>query len=491
MIPSKFAAQTPIKSNNRNLMQPNHTRRLLLIWIAIACAVGGAMWLQSRKGRHEPHDTVQQTHEIAPIARESELLAKIVVLMDGFRAEAPTLTPDVILRNAEPMGEAEAPFVDRLAHAVLVGKVKGWSSGVEKAKSLAAENDDERALRDAAVGVMEARAGGEGVRPDAELCARLAPKLGFASRVACGDPALMDEAWRLALILIAAVTWYVAAFVAGIALLIYMLVQLFKGSALAQAASERRPETALILGETFAIWLVTFFAMSVGAGALGEFVVGALGLEDSPRGIHIGLLVSIIAFVGSLVVLAYPALRGLGRAELVAALGLHRGRGFVREALQGVVCYLCAVPLLAIGLAVYALLSAIVHLLGGGEHAPTHPVVELFDHADPLRIVLVFLMASVAAPLVEETMFRGALYGHLRATLVPSKRLLSALLSAVASSFVFAVIHPQGALFVPALGGLAVGFCLFREVRGSLIAPMIAHGINNAVTLALGLSMFA
>jgi membrane protease YdiL (CAAX protease family) len=55
---------------------------------------------------------------------------------------------------------------------------------------------------------------------------------------------------------------------------------------------------------------------------------------------------------------------------------------------------------------------------------------------------------------------------------------------------IFAAIHPQGLLFVPALGGLAVGFCLYREMRGSLIAPMVAHGINNAFTLALGLMLF-
>jgi membrane protease YdiL (CAAX protease family) len=65
------------------------------------------------------------------------------------------------------------------------------------------------------------------------------------------------------------------------------------------------------------------------------------------------------------------------------------------------------------------------------------------------------------------------------------------LVAALVSSFIFAVIHPQGVLFVPALGGLAVGFCLYREVRGSLIAPMVAHGINNAVTLALGVTLMS
>jgi membrane protease YdiL (CAAX protease family) len=53
------------------------------------------------------------------------------------------------------------------------------------------------------------------------------------------------------------------------------------------------------------------------------------------------------------------------------------------------------------------------------------------------------------------------------------------------------LIHPQGVLFAPALGGLAVGFCLYREWRGSLIAPIVAHGINNAVTLTLGIALMS
>jgi len=83
-------------------------------------------------------------------------------------------------------------------------------------------------------------------------------------------------------------------------------------------------------------------------------------------------------------------------------------------------------------------------------------------------------------------MFRGVLYGHLRSAVLPRVRVGSMVVAAIVSSVVFAIIHPQGVLFVPALGGLAIAFCAFREMRGSLIAPMVAHGINNAVTLTLG-----
>jgi len=145
------------------------------------------------------------------------------------------------------------------------------------------------------------------------------------------------------------------------------------------------------------------------------------------------------------------------------------------------------VPFLAFGLGVYALLSILRELLFGGGAQPSHPAVEQLGSAGPAGVGLLFLLAAVVAPIVEEIAFRGVLYGHLRGVVSPRIRVASALVAALVSSFIFAVVHPQGVLFVPALGGLAVGFCIFRELRGSLIAPMVAHGINNAVTLTIGL----
>jgi membrane protease YdiL (CAAX protease family) len=93
----------------------------------------------------------------------------------------------------------------------------------------------------------------------------------------------------------------------------------------------------------------------------------------------------------------------------------------------------------------------------------------------------VVLVASVLAPLVEEIFFRGALYTHLRRLLPGVSPFFAIVFAALVSSFVFAVIHPQGWLGVPVLSALACTFCLAREVRGSLLPGMVAHGINNSV----------
>jgi len=112
---------------------------------------------------------------------------------------------------------------------------------------------------------------------------------------------------------------------------------------------------------------------------------------------------------------------------------------------------------------------------------PSHPIVNIFATGDWWMWVQAGILAAVLAPVVEETMFRGVLYRHLREL---SDRLgftVSVLLSGLAVSFVFAVIHPQGLIALPGLMALALGFALLREWRGALIPCMVAHGINNGL----------
>ena len=82
-------------------------------------------------------------------------------------------------------------------------------------------------------------------------------------------------------------------------------------------------------------------------------------------------------------------------------------------------------------------------------------------------------------------MFRGLLYRYLRERSRHRGLIPSAVLSALFSSFLFAAIHPQGLAVVPVLMGLACGFCLAREWRGSLLSSMAAHGLNNYVALSM------
>lgn len=87
----------------------------------------------------------------------------------------------------------------------------------------------------------------------------------------------------------------------------------------------------------------------------------------------------------------------------------------------------------------------------------------------------VFGIAVIAAPVTEELIFRGCLYGILR----QSKGRLPAI---VISSLLFALIHGH----LPSLPGLlvlAVGLTLVYERCGSLWAPISMHAAFNGLTI--------
>jgi membrane protease YdiL (CAAX protease family) len=83
------------------------------------------------------------------------------------------------------------------------------------------------------------------------------------------------------------------------------------------------------------------------------------------------------------------------------------------------------------------------------------------------------------------------LYRHLREASAAVGRAGSVLFSGTLLSFLFAVIHLQGVVFVPVLMALAFAFALAREWRGTLIPAMVAHGINNGMTTVILLLMLA
>ena len=471
----------------------NPALHLLLIWAAIVVTAAAGMWIQSSRHEDEaPAGSQEANAEVAPVSMEAEMGAKVVIAMNAIRSWSPGSSSSQVLASADPLRESSS-FAERLGYSVLIGAVDGWQAGVDSAKEVEPVTQAEFALRDRVVGTMTARAAVPDAKFDASIYEELAPQLGYFARVACGDPGVVGEGFKVFIVLAAAFLWYALAFIVGAVLLVFVVLRLVMSPAPAGVPLDDplQRRVMLICGETFALWMVAFFATSLGGAWIGSTLVDALGIAEAPAGTNLALAVSALAFLSSLGVLAYPIARGVRFAELRQALGLHRGRGFLREAASGVECYFASVPLLVSGLIVFVVLSWLWRLIFGQAPEPGHPVTGLYEGANALRVMLIFLLASVIAPIVEEIMFRGALYGHLRNTVAPRMRFLSVLIAAVASSAVFALIHPQGVLFAPALGGLAVGFCLFREARGSLVAPMVAHGINNAVTLTLGMMMMS
>jgi membrane protease YdiL (CAAX protease family) len=171
----------------------------------------------------------------------------------------------------------------------------------------------------------------------------------------------------------------------------------------------------------------------------------------------------------------YLRVRGVGWREMMRDLGWHRGRGVLREIGAGAMGYIAGLPLLAIGFVITAILMKLT------GNTASHPIVnQPVDSAG--NVLQLVLLACVGAPIVEETMFRGALFGHLRGW-------LGWWIAAPLVSLIFAAIHPQGWVAIPVLGSIALVLAALREWRGSLIACMTAHALNNAVAVLMLVGM--
>ncbi len=210
--------------------------------------------------------------------------------------------------------------------------------------------------------------------------------------------------------------------------------------------------------EGFAFYLLGFILLSLLVSRWSHGSLEALGWCFA------------IAPVALLSIICRP---GASWSDVRAGIGWHRGRGIVREMCAGLFGYLAGFPVLA---AMFLITGALASVWG----MPTHP---LFEHTGVRSHVLtLYLLGCVGAPLVEETMFRGVLFHYLRRG---HGRFVSALLSAL----LFAAIHPQGIVALPVLTGMALVFAGIREWRGSLIASMFAHALNNGAVISLALAL--
>jgi membrane protease YdiL (CAAX protease family) len=156
-------------------------------------------------------------------------------------------------------------------------------------------------------------------------------------------------------------------------------------------------------------------------------------------------------------------------------LGWHTGKGVLREVGAGIAGYLAGIVVMSAGFLVTYLLVKRTGI------SPEHPLIHILQ-GNIWHVLGLYALVSVFAPFMEETMFRGALFHHLR-------RRWGWAITATVVAFIFAVIHPQGWVAVPVLGSIAIVLAALREWRGSLIAPMVAHACNNFVVLTFALAV--
>ncbi|WRH65052.1 MAG: type II CAAX endopeptidase family protein [Planktothrix sp. GU0601_MAG3] len=110
---------------------------------------------------------------------------------------------------------------------------------------------------------------------------------------------------------------------------------------------------------------------------------------------------------------------------------------------------------------------------GQGGSNPLLPIA--LESRDSLALGIFFITASIAAPIFEETMFRGFLLPSLTRYLPLGSAILL-------SGFLFAVAHFNVSEILPLMTlGIVLGFVYTRS--RNLLAPMFMHGLWNSGTL--------
>lgn len=289
-------------------------------------------------------------------------------------------------------------------------------------------------------------------------------KLALAFDLPAGDPVRRE-------ILKPAVRTFIASFsfvglivligLVGLVLLIVAMVMRGKGR-LASGLVPLQPSESgrvVVLLET----AVVFFMVILFFNIMGRYIAGIY---------FWCLYLSMIVFT-----FYFPRLRGMGVESVKTAFGWYSGKGVLKEVGSGLVGYLTGLPLIICG----CLTTFIIMKYTGAQ--PVHPIVHQFRDAGVIKLLWLFTLACILAPLIEETLFRGLFYQYLRFRNPVFK-------SALITGLLFAVVHPQGYAAIPALGMIGAVLALIREWRGSLIAPVIAHGLNNfIITLLLILTL--
>jgi membrane protease YdiL (CAAX protease family) len=280
-----------------------------------------------------------------------------------------------------------------------------------------------------------------------------------------------DRAGREAFLLISAlaVLWLamMGLAVIGLGLLIAALIRWRRGR-LRPLPAEFHASAAPLL-EAFILYLFLMFSP-----ALLRFSGRLSRASASERADWLTIVLLLGPDLLSLVALGYLLARLRPCGLSLAEIGL-RTRAWGQDLLAGFGGYAAVLPV------VYG--SALLATWLGRRYfpqlpPPTHPIQLLTLSGSPSVRFAIMIAAVVGAPFLEETFFRGMLYGALR-------RRFGVAVGVLASAAVFAGLHPQLPLGFLPIFVLGAAMALLYEWRQSLVPGMFLHALNNGAIWVL------
>ncbi|MFW5866269.1 MAG: CPBP family intramembrane glutamic endopeptidase [Armatimonadota bacterium] len=226
------------------------------------------------------------------------------------------------------------------------------------------------------------------------------------------------------------------------------------------------PWTVIDVVEAVAVLL---FMMVVG-GLLTSLALGRVfSAEDWPLGRPILMGIQYLLVSGVTLAVIWYRIRAKTSHPL-RALGvrLKRGLSLVGTGLSGYGAFLT----LMIGIAL---------LLGWlmGDAVPlAQTTEEIIGSAEtPGEVAIYFVLVCIFAPIFEEIIFRGYVYGGLRRIMSPRAAIIIA-----AAAFAAVHLNAEAFLVITLIGAM---LCYLYERSRSLIPGMIAHGLHNGLVLAV------
>ena len=99
--------------------------------------------------------------------------------------------------------------------------------------------------------------------------------------------------------------------------------------------------------------------------------------------------------------------------------------------------------------------------------------------------VIAFIVLVVIAPIAEEIIFRGWLYGKLRNTIFDRySNIVSVITSTLLVSLVFGIVHLQWNVGVNVFA-MSIVLCALREITGTIYSGILLHMLKNGIAFYL------
>ena len=135
-------------------------------------------------------------------------------------------------------------------------------------------------------------------------------------------------------------------------------------------------------------------------------------------------------------------------------------------------------PLAMLGGALIVIWTYFAIIAALGAEPSSNIPDEAFDSV-PL-IVLVGILSLALAPVMEETFFRGFLFGGLRGR-------WGVFFAALSTGFLFSLAHVDPLVFIP-FTAVGMIFAWGYVYSGSIVASMVAHLLFNSISFGLAVS---